>query len=97
MHQRVVLVAGEGELRNRLFEALGAFSAEAVEVPSATRALELTRELPVHLTLVDVDGELVRRIELDGLVAAAMPEEEAGTGPWTGVERRNGCEGQSRR
>jgi hypothetical protein len=52
MHQRVVLAAGEGELRNRLFEALGPFSAEAVEVPSARRALELTRQIPVHLLVI---------------------------------------------
>jgi hypothetical protein len=52
MHQRVVLVAGEGDLRDRLFEALGSFSAEAVEVPSARRALELTRQIPVHLLVV---------------------------------------------
>lgn len=46
------MVAGEDELRNRLFEALGPFSAEAVEVPSARRALELTREIPIHLLVV---------------------------------------------
>ncbi len=49
MHQRVVVVAGEDDLRDRLFEALGTFSAEAVEVPSVQRALELAREIPIHL------------------------------------------------
>lgn len=52
MHQRVVVVAREGELRERLFEALGTFSAEAVEVPSVARAMELARELPIHLLVV---------------------------------------------
>ena len=67
MHQRVVLVAGEDELRNRLFEALGPFSAEAVEVPSALRALELTRQIPVHL--------LVVRYPLEGMKLSAFLRE----------------------
>lgn len=52
MLQRVVLAAVAGDLRDRLFEALGPFSAEAVEVPSVERAVELTHELPVHLLVV---------------------------------------------
>ena len=59
MHQRVLVVAGEDELRDRLFDALGTYSAEAVEVPSVQRALELARELPIHL--------LVLRYPLEGL------------------------------
>lgn len=59
MHQRVVLVEENDELRDRLFEALGPFSAEAVEVPSVKRALELVRQIPVHL--------LVIRYPLDGM------------------------------
>ncbi len=58
MHQRVLVVAGEGELRDRLLQAFETFSAEAVEVPSAQRAIELARELPVHLLVVryPIDG-----------------------------------------
>lgn len=59
MLQRVVLVAISGEMRDRLFEALGPFSAEAIEVPSVKRGLELTRQIPIHL--------LVVRYPLDGM------------------------------
>ncbi len=52
MLQRVVLASVSDELRERLFEALGPFSVEAVEVPSVQRALELTCEIPIHLVVV---------------------------------------------
>ena len=52
MNQKVVIVAGEDELRDRLFEALEETSAEAIEVPSVTRALELTREIAIQLLVV---------------------------------------------
>ncbi len=52
MNQRVVLVAGSDALRDRLFEALGPFSAEAVEAPSVQRALELVRQIPIHLLVI---------------------------------------------
>lgn len=58
MHQKVVIVAGAEELRGRLFEALDDSSAEAVEVPSIGRALELIQEIPVHLLVLQhpLDG-----------------------------------------
>ena len=49
MHQRVVVVAGEGEVRDRLFEAFESFAAEAIEAPSVRRALELAHEIPIDL------------------------------------------------
>lgn len=67
MHQRVVLTAVSGELRDRLLEALGPFSAEAVEVPSVQRALELTGTIPIHL--------LVVRYPLEGLSFAQFLRE----------------------
>ncbi len=72
MNQRVVLVAGHDELRDRLFEALGPFSAEAVEVPSVKRALDLVREIPVHM--------LVIRYPLDGMALSEFLRDFRETG-----------------
>ncbi len=67
MLQRVVLVAVTDELRDRLLEALGPFSTEAVEVPSVQRGLELTREIPIHLMVI--------RYPMDGMSLKAFVTE----------------------
>lgn len=52
MHQKVVIVTSEEELRDRLSEALVETSAEALEVPTVENALALTREIPIQLLVV---------------------------------------------